>query len=186
MEPTVQAAEMRFAGFWRRMAVIFIDGAIVSAVLGAVLVAWILIEVFAFGLEFDDPLEGGSQEAQVDRQARREANIESYVSRRTGVAGWTLAPVIILYNIGFWAWRGQTPAMVVLGIRLVRTDGSRIGFGKAVVHCLGVMLSSLVFFVGYVTIIWDKKKQGIHDKMSKTYVVRTSRSRTRRRSRSME
>ena len=65
------------------------------------------------------------------------------------------------------------PAMVVLGIRLVRTDGSRIGFVKAVVHCLDVMLSSLVFFAGYVTIIWDKKKQGIYDKMSKTYVVRT-------------
>ena len=48
MEPTAQAAEMRLAGFWRRMAVIFIDGAIFSAVLGAVLVAWILIEVFAF------------------------------------------------------------------------------------------------------------------------------------------
>ena len=172
MEPAVQAAELRFAGFWRRMAVIFIDAAIVSAVLGVVLVAWILIGVVAFGLD-EYPLDAGSPEALVDSQARQEARIESYVNRRTRVVIWVLAPVIVVYNIGFWAWRGQTPAMLVLGIRLVRTDGARIGFGKAVVHCLGVMLSSLIFFVGYVTIIWDKRKQGLHDKMSNTYVVRT-------------
>ena len=174
MEPAVQAAELRFAGFWRRMAVIPIDAAIVSAVLSAVLVAWILIGVAAFGLEFDEyPREAGPPESLDDRQARQEARIESYVNRRLGVAAWVLPPAIVVYNIGFWAWRGQTPAMVVLGIRLVRTDGARIGFGKAVVHCLGVTLSSLVFFIGYATIIWDKRKQGLHDKMSNTYVVRT-------------
>ena len=174
MGPAVQAAEFRFAGFWRRMAVIFIDAAIVSAVLAAALVAWILVDVVAFDLKFDEyPLEAGSPETLDDRQARQDAAIESYVNRRVGVAPWVLPPAIIVYNIGFWAWRGQTPAMVILGIRLVRTDGSRIGLAKAVVHCLGVTLSSLVFFVGYVTIIWDKNKQGLHDKMSKTYVVRT-------------
>ena len=34
--------------------------------------------------------------------------------------------------------------------------------------------TAIIIFIGYLMIIWDGKKQGMHDKIVGTYVVKTS------------
>ena len=78
-----------------------------------------------------------------------------------------------VYNVSFWSWRGQTIAMMMLGIKIVRTDGSAIGLWVAIRRYAGTIVSMMIVFVGYFMMIWDSRRQGLHDKMADTLVVRT-------------
>jgi len=51
-------------------------------------------------------------------------------------------------------------------------DGSRISFGKAVLRFLGYLVNGVVFNLGYMWAGWDPEKQGWHDKIAGTFVVR--------------
>ncbi len=81
----------------------------------------------------------------------------------------------IAYLVCFWAWRGQTPGKMVMRIKIIRTDGSEMGWGIAVLRYLGYVISGLLFFLGYFWVAFDVGKQGIHDKIADTCVVRLSR-----------
>jgi len=79
----------------------------------------------------------------------------------------------IIYIIGFWTWRGQTPGKMAMGVKIVKTDGSPIGIGRAILRYVGYFVSSIILLIGYLMIGWDSKKQGLHDKIAGTYVVKT-------------
>lgn len=53
--------------------------------------------------------------------------------------------LLVLYTVGFWVWRGQTPGEMALGIRIVGVDGRPIGIGRAIVRYSGYIASALVF-----------------------------------------
>ena len=77
----------------------------------------------------------------------------------------------ILYFPGFWAWKGATPGKMMMGIEIVNTDGSPIGFGRAIVRYIGYFVSGIIIYIGFFMIAWDGKKQGLHDKMAGTIVI---------------
>ena len=81
--------------------------------------------------------------------------------------------LLVLYTMGFWAWRGQTPGKIALRIRIVGVDERPIGAGRAIVRYIGYLVSTLAFFGGYLMISQTQRKQGLHDKIARTYVVRT-------------
>jgi uncharacterized RDD family membrane protein YckC len=83
----------------------------------------------------------------------------------------------IAYVVAFWAWRGQTPGKMVMGIKIVRTDGSPIGIGGAILRYIGYIVSGLMFCIGFLWIALDPEKQAVHDKIAGTYVIRQSRQR---------
>lgn len=74
----------------------------------------------------------------------------------------------------FWTWHGQTPAMIPLGVKIIGVDSSAIGLRESVLRYFGTILSMLLAFLGYFMIVWDRRKQGLHDKIARTLVVRTS------------
>jgi len=90
----------------------------------------------------------------------------------TSTAQCLLILVTAAYFIGFWAWRGQTPGKMALGIKVVKTDGSPVTFGTALVRYIGYWISALVLLLGFLWVLWDTNKQGWHDKIAGTYVVR--------------
>ena len=61
----------------------------------------------------------------------------------------------------------------MLNLRVV--DGSMnnpIGMKKAFIReVVGNMLCVITFYTGYLLIIFDKKKQGLHDKVANTYII---------------
>lgn len=79
----------------------------------------------------------------------------------------------IVYVIGFWVyWNGQTPGKKVMKIKIIREDGKKFDIMTGVLRYVGYIISSIALFLGYFWVIWDPKKQGWHDKIAGTVVVK--------------
>ena len=87
------------------------------------------------------------------------------------VAGLTL----ILFVLNFVVMAGiggQTAGMRILGIFIVRVDGTPFTMKEAAIrHLIGYPLSTLSFFLGFLWMLWDPLQQGWHDKLARTIVV---------------
>ena len=74
------------------------------------------------------------------------------------------------------ATKGTTLGKKLMGLAIV-TDSTRpgqgLGWGKAFLRLLGYFVSSLAFSIGYLLVAFTSKKQGLHDLIAGTYVVRT-------------
>jgi uncharacterized RDD family membrane protein YckC len=84
--------------------------------------------------------------------------------------------VALAYFAGLWAWKGTTLGGIVLKLHVVRHDGGPLTFLVALVRGLAAAFSAVVFFLGFFWIGWDREKQGWHDKIAGTVVVRVPRS----------
>ncbi len=80
--------------------------------------------------------------------------------------------IVACYFSLFVAWRGQTPGKMSLGLRIVRVDGERVAFARALVRWVGQALGALLFGIGFLMVAFSRRKQGLHDKLAGTYVVR--------------
>jgi uncharacterized RDD family membrane protein YckC len=77
-----------------------------------------------------------------------------------------------LYFIIMHAVFGQTIGKMIMGLQVVRTDGSGVGFLVSTVRFFGYIISSLLLFVGFFWIVVDPERQGWHDMMADTYVIK--------------
>ncbi|MFZ1072280.1 MAG: RDD family protein [Verrucomicrobiia bacterium] len=84
--------------------------------------------------------------------------------------------VALAYFAGMWAWKGTTVGGIVLKLHVVRCDGQPMTFVVALVRSLAAAFSVIVLFLGFLWIAWDRDKQGWHDKIAGTIVVRLPRS----------
>lgn len=87
---------------------------------------------------------------------------------------WVTSGLVIslAYWLGFWVWRGQTPGKMALGIKVIRTDSSPVKWQCALCRFLGYIVSVVTLFIGFIWVAFDSHKQGIHDKIADTYVVK--------------
>jgi uncharacterized RDD family membrane protein YckC len=84
---------------------------------------------------------------------------------------------VVAYFVYFWTQRdGQTIMNKALGIKVVKTDGSPITVGTAIVRYVGYILDSIIFGlpIGFIWAAFDPNKQAWHDKIAGTYVIKTS------------
>ena len=79
-----------------------------------------------------------------------------------------------VYFTYFWsaAGKGQTLGSRALNIRVVKTDGSYLDYFGAFLRYIGFIISCVVFFIGVIWAAFDGQKQGWHDKIAGTYVVK--------------
>lgn len=98
-------------------------------------------------------------------------------SMARGIHGPPLGFLVALaYFAGMWAWKGTTLGGIVLKLQVVRHDGGGpVTFLVALVRALAAAFSAVVFFLGFFWIAWDRDKQGWHDKIAGTVVVRLPR-----------
>lgn len=90
-----------------------------------------------------------------------------------GLLGYgSLFVVTIAYFIYFWTSTGQTLGHTALGLRAVRANGARLDGGTAFLRYIGYVISGLLFALGLMWVGWDDQKQGWHDKIAGTYVIR--------------
>jgi uncharacterized RDD family membrane protein YckC len=77
-----------------------------------------------------------------------------------------------LYFAIMWARTGQTLGKKLLGIKVVTADWNPPSFWRSVGRAvIGYWLSSLVFGVGFLWMLWDDYQQCWHDKLFGTYVI---------------
>lgn len=81
-----------------------------------------------------------------------------------------------MYHLALWSWKGTTVGGIILGLRIVRLDGSAIGLPVACVRLLGGFFSAAVFFLGFFWAGWSRDRQAWHDKIAGTVVVRQPKS----------
>lgn len=93
-----------------------------------------------------------------------------------GVFGSVVTIVIQwLYYAFMESGEGQaTLGKRALGLKVTGVNGERISFGQATGRYFGKILSGLILLIGYLMMIWDVKKQTLHDKIAGTLVIAKS------------
>ena len=82
-----------------------------------------------------------------------------------------IAPIVA--TVWFWTKYLGTPGKMALRLRVVDAhSGNAISTPQAIGRYLGYYASMLPLFLGFIWIGIDKKKQGFHDKLAGTVVVR--------------
>ncbi|HEX5071067.1 MAG TPA: RDD family protein [Vicinamibacterales bacterium] len=83
--------------------------------------------------------------------------------------------VVLLYQIGFLAWRGTTLGGVICGLRVVRANGADLRFVDALVRGLTSVFSVAALGLGCLWMLNDPERQTWHDKIAGTVVVKMPR-----------
>ncbi|GGQ48837.1 hypothetical protein GCM10010166_16430 [Couchioplanes caeruleus subsp. azureus] len=79
-----------------------------------------------------------------------------------------LPALLAAYHALFWALAGRTPAMALLGLRVVAVRSPRLSWPSAIVRA--VVLA--YFPVGAVWALVDRRRQAVHDKLARTAMIR--------------
>lgn len=86
--------------------------------------------------------------------------------------GWTvLITWLFLYYFVSWSTAGKTVGMALLGLRVVRRDGSRLDKGHAFLRVIAYPFSFLFFGLGLVGIVIGREHRAFHDVVGDTTVV---------------
>ena len=152
MSSTSGSVGLRYASFETRL-VAFILDLIVLASFFALFVAFALLQLLVrsdFG--DDDPPD------------------QAYYVAAIIIMTYFVA-FVPLYFVGMWAWRGQTLGKMAVAIRVVRSDGRPAGVGAALLRLVGYLFSSLLLFAGFLMIVFDRQRRGLHDRLADTIVV---------------
>jgi uncharacterized RDD family membrane protein YckC len=89
-------------------------------------------------------------------------------------------PTFVLYYTLAHGWRGRTLGKRLTGLRVVRGDGSRLGWRRALwrtlvffgLLVLGAITYGLLVLVLYGLPFVDKKRRTLHDFLAGTVVIR--------------
>lgn len=89
------------------------------------------------------------------------------------VVGFILLPqIIMLFHIWMISTFGGGPGKLLTGLEVVRPDGKRLTFWRAVFrNYLGYLVSGSFFWLGFIWILIDKEHRAWHDFVADTYVV---------------
>jgi uncharacterized RDD family membrane protein YckC len=71
-----------------------------------------------------------------------------------------------------WKLRGTTIGGIICNLQVVRADGRPLDWSTAIVRALSCLLSLVAAGLGFFWIAFDADKQGWHDKIAGTIVVR--------------
>jgi len=102
-------------------------------------------------------------------QDTRYADFYDLVGKIINFAMSTL--LVLLYFAICWSVVGFTPGMFLTGLRIARKNGELPSFFRSLARILLFSLSALVFFIGFLWVIVDRRRQAWHDKIVGTYVV---------------
>ncbi|KAF1710810.1 RDD family protein [Pseudoxanthomonas sacheonensis] len=149
--------EVVYAGFWKRVAAYMIDAMVIG--IATQIVQLVVMGVF-FGLS-----------------ASSMSNPETMFASGTGIL-FVLALYVVplamnaAYYAAFHASSKQaTLGKMAVGIKVVRTDGTRISLARGVGRFFGTILSSLTIGIGFLMAAFTERKQGLHDMICDTLVV---------------
>lgn len=143
------------AGLWIRMAAWIAD--VLCLFLMTIVLAFVVLTTIWFG---------GRLGGQINDQVKIFAGVSSaLIVTLTGFAYFTL----------FVGSRGQTPGKTLFGLKIVRVNGEEIGYGRACLRSLFWIVSLLLFSLGFLMIAFTRQKQGLHDMLAGSYVIRLRR-----------
>lgn len=143
----VDMDEMEYAGFWIRVGASLIDTVLLLLVVGPIL-SMIYGEAY-------------------------------WAGKSTGNGSWEfifnyIFPAVVV--ILFWVYKSATPGKMMLHLSIVDAEtGGKPSTGQLIGRYLGYYVSALPLLLGMFWVGIDKKKQGWHDKLAGTLVIKNKR-----------
>ena len=136
--------DVKYAGFWIRLGAVLIDLMVMGVVLS-------IPSTVIYGSEY-------------------------WVGDQFFYGFWDLMFSYVLPLVGtiwFWLRFSGTPGKMALKLKIVDAGtGNKLTFGQAIGRYFAYMLSAIPFFLGYIWVGFDKRKQSWHDKLAGTVVIR--------------
>jgi uncharacterized RDD family membrane protein YckC len=143
------APGLRYAGFWVRFIAYLID--------------YIPLSLLAAVTKVSGVTSTCTSDAGV--------SICNYQVNGTGLG--IVTGVLGLYWVITWSQLGGSLGQKALGLRVVNAaDGNHINIGRALLRFIGYIISAIPFGIGLIWTGFDPQKQGWHDKIAGTFVVR--------------
>jgi uncharacterized RDD family membrane protein YckC len=88
---------------------------------------------------------------------------------------WLLLGAVLdlVYSVGFVGTCGQTPAMMLLRLRVLTRDGEPVGYARALARWAGFGAVLATLGLGLLVLAFDRDGRGLQDWIAGTRVVRT-------------
>lgn len=133
-----------YAGFWIRFGAMFIDG-----ILFLLVTAPLLTMIYGSGYW---------------------SNTEFLMGVWDAVLNY-LFPIVAV--LAFWFYKSATPGKMAVRVYIADANtGGRPSAGQFVGRYIAYILSALPLALGYIWVAFDKRKQGWHDKLAGTVVLK--------------
>lgn len=136
--------DLEYVGFWAR-----VGAGLIDLLLQVVITAPLTIAVYGTYMSSDERIFQGPADMLIN----------------------VVLPAVAV--LAFWIYKGATPGKMAMSARIVdASTGDAISTTQAVLRYLGYIVSALPLGVGYLWIAFDRRKQGWHDKIAGTVVIR--------------
>ena len=151
MNHVTDVDNLEYAGFWIR-----VGAALIDSVLMLVIITPLLVKFYGWTYFSGD---SGS-------------NAYVFVKGPSDFIISYLIPAII--SVAFWMTKQATPGKMLLKLKIVDAQtGSPLTLGQSIGRYLAYYVSIIPFCLGFIWVGIDSKKQGWHDKLAGTVVVRS-------------
>ena len=105
-----------------------------------------------------------------------EAEMFGMIAGMVGAMGATIvltfALIVLYYTIMETSKFQATVGKLAVGLKVTDGNGEKLDFTKALVRNLCKIISSMILFIGYIMAGFTEKKQGLHDIIAGTLVVK--------------
>jgi len=148
----VTDAAIQYAGFWRRLGAFALDALLYTAFTTPVLVALYGRDYFTWTAAQDSPFAV------------------------YGLADLLLTNLLPLLAVAFcWVRWGATPGKWLLNCQVVDAHTLQpLTWKQAGLRLLGYLVSAMLLYLGFLWIAFDRRKQGLHDKLVGSVVLHRS------------
>jgi uncharacterized RDD family membrane protein YckC len=144
VQPAADTSGVEYAGFWVRT---------IAAVIDSVLICIIIFPILS--------IVYGSSYWTGERLVQGPVDF---------LVSWVAPAVAVVL---FWIARQATPGKMAVGARIVDArTGGKPTTKQLIIRYLGYYVAMLPLFIGIVWVAFDPRKQGWHDKLAGTVVVR--------------
>lgn len=150
-----QPAVVQFvhAGFWIRFVSQIIDGIIIGAI-------QFIVSFFVSAIILSSAPNKGK------------LSTEETLTAELVLRLFTLIVAWLYFALLDSSTKQGTIGKMILGLKITDSNYQRISFGRATGRYFSKMLCGLTLGIGYLMIAWDEQKQGLHDKIVNTYVIK--------------
>ncbi|WP_409526000.1 RDD family protein [Nitrincola sp. MINF-07-Sa-05] len=143
----MQDQGLEYAGFWVRTGATIIDSILIMLITFPIIIS-------VYGWAYFDMENTGLIAGPVDF-----------------LVSWVLPAILV---IAFWIYKQATPGKMAVSAKIVdATTGLPASNAQLVGRYFAYLVSMIPLFLGLIWVAFDKRKQGWHDKLAGTVVVKT-------------
>jgi uncharacterized RDD family membrane protein YckC len=161
--PATAQSNIVYASFGSRLGAWLIDAVIIWCV-NIVVVAPIMT-VMGFGI--------ASQVSDGEMSEEETIGMVGTLIAGIGSAILITFAISLLYFAIMESSKSQaTLGKMAVGIKVTDMEGNRISFSKAFLRSIGKIISNMVMYIGYLMAAFTEKRQGLHDLIANTLVIK--------------